>query len=101
MCCFRSIIFSPLVPIKLDYQGKHIDMSHGSLQGLLMGLTHLNNSELRLKRLSNRHGILGVEKLLKYCFDEWVDDIKKNQLPSVLGAVGPMPAFVQFSKKIY
>lgn len=92
---FRSIIFSPEVPIRLDYQGKRVDMSHGPLAGLLMGLGQLNCSELCLKRISNRHGILGVEKLLNYMLQEWLNDIKKNQLPSLLGGVGPMHSLVQ------
>lgn len=45
---FRNILFSPEVPIRLDYQGKHVDMTHGPLAGLLMGLGQLNCSELRL-----------------------------------------------------
>lgn len=44
------------MPIRLDYQGKHVDMTHGPLAGLAMGLGHLSNSELKLKRLSHRHG---------------------------------------------
>nr|CAD7409150.1 unnamed protein product [Timema cristinae] len=53
---FRSFIFTPEVPIRLDYQGKHVDMTHGPFAGLLMGLGQLNCSELRLKRISYRHG---------------------------------------------
>lgn len=95
---FRSLIFSPEVPIRLDYLGKRVDLTHGPLPGLLMGLAQLNCSELRLKRLSNRHGILGLEKLLQYCFHEWLNNIKKNQLPSLLGGVGPMHSLVQLCK---
>lgn len=57
---FRSFYFSREVPIRLDYQGKRVDMTHGPLAGLLMGLGQLNSSELRLKCISYRHG--------------WVDD---------------------------
>jgi hypothetical protein len=53
---FRSFLFSREVPIRLDYEGKRVDMSHGPLAGLLMGLGQLNCSELRLKRISYRHG---------------------------------------------
>jgi autophagy-related protein 2 len=55
-CVFRSFLFSREVPIRLDYQGKRVDMTHGPLAGLLMGLGQLNCSELRLKRISHRHG---------------------------------------------
>jgi autophagy-related protein 2 len=53
---FRSFIFSPEVPIRLDYEGKRVDMSHGPLAGLIMGLGQLNCSELKLKRITDRHG---------------------------------------------
>ncbi|KAF5283909.1 hypothetical protein FQA39_LY04729 [Lamprigera yunnana] len=97
---FRNVIFSPEVPVRLDYQGKRVDMTHGPLPGLLMGLGQLNCSELRLKRLSHRHGLLGVEKLVSYCLHEWLQDIKKNQLPSLLGGVGPMHSVVQLFQGI-
>ncbi|CAG9820878.1 unnamed protein product [Phaedon cochleariae] len=92
---FRNVIFSPDVPIKLDYHGKRVDMTHGSLPGLLMGLGQLNCSELRLKRVKYRHGLLGFDKLINYLLQEWLNDIKKNQLPSILGGVGPMHSLVQ------
>lgn len=92
---FRNLIFGPDVPIRLDYHGKRVDMTHGSLSGLLMGLGQLNCSELRLKRVSYRHGLLGFDKLMKHLVAEWLSDIKKNQLPSLLGGVGPMHTLVQ------
>ncbi|KAJ8967901.1 hypothetical protein NQ317_015423 [Molorchus minor] len=84
---FRNVIFAPDVPIRLDYHGKRVDLTHGSLPGLLMGLGQLNCSELRLKRISYRHGLLGFDKLMAYLLQEWLNDIKKNQLPSLLGGV--------------
>lgn len=93
--CFRNVIFSPEVPIRLDYHGKRVDMSHGSFPGLLMGLGQLNCSELTLKRISYRHGLLGFQKLIQYLLQEWLSDIKKNQLPSILGGVGPLHSVVQ------
>ncbi|CAG9834337.1 unnamed protein product [Diabrotica balteata] len=92
---FRNLIFSPEVPIRLDYHGKRVDMTHGSLPGLLMGLGQLNCSELRLKRVTYRHGLLGFDKLMMHLVQEWLSDIKKNQLPSLLGGVGPMYTLVQ------
>ncbi|KAJ8968662.1 hypothetical protein NQ314_002185, partial [Rhamnusium bicolor] len=90
-----NVVFSPDVPIRLDYHGKRVDMTHGSLPGLLMGLGQLNCSELRLKRITYRHGLLGFDKLIAYLLQEWLNDIKKNQLPSLLGGVGPMHSLVQ------
>ncbi|KAG8235903.1 hypothetical protein J437_LFUL010133 [Ladona fulva] len=75
-------------------------MTHGSLAGLLMGLGQLNCSEIRLKRLSYRHGLLGFDKLLGYMLSEWLQDIKRNQLPSLLGGVGPMHSLVQLFQGI-
>jgi autophagy-related protein 2 len=95
---FRHIIFSPDVPIRLDYQGKRVELSHGPLAGLLMGLGQLQCSEIRLKRISYRHGVLGMDRLLNYLIQEWLQDIKKRQLPKILGGVGPMYSLVQLCK---
>ncbi|XP_012533981.1 autophagy-related protein 2 homolog B-like [Monomorium pharaonis] len=97
---FRNVIFGPEVLIRLDYHGKRMDFTHGPLAGLLMGLAELNCSELRLKRLSYRHGLLGYDKLFTYLVSEWLQDIKKNQLPSLLGGVGPMYSVVQLFQGI-
>ncbi|XP_065221759.1 autophagy-related protein 2 homolog A [Planococcus citri] len=96
----KSFIFSPDVPIRLDYEGKRVDMSHGPLAGLIMGLGQLNCSELKLKKLCNRQGILGIDKLITHVLTEWLQDIKKNQLPSILGGVGPMYSLVQLFQGI-
>lgn len=74
-------------------------MTHGPLAGLLMGLGKLNCSELCLRRITNRHGILGIDKLVTYMLQEWLNDIKKNQLPSLLGGVGPMHSLVQLCEQ--
>ncbi|XP_008558251.1 autophagy-related protein 2 homolog B [Microplitis demolitor] len=92
---FRSVIFAPEVLVRLDYHGKRVDLTHGPMAGLLMGLAQLNCSELRLKRLTHRHGLLGIDKLMAFMLAEWLQDIKKNQLPSLLGGVGPMHSLVQ------
>lgn len=52
----RQFMFSPDVTIRLDYEGRHIDLSQGSLAGLLMGLAQLNCSEITLKRITHKHG---------------------------------------------
>lgn len=92
---FREFRFTSEVPIRLDYHGKHVSMDQCTLTGILIGLAQLNNSELKLKRLCYRHGLLGVDKLFSYAFNEWLTDIKKNQLPGILGGVGPMHSLVQ------
>ncbi|XP_077910302.1 autophagy-related protein 2 homolog B isoform X6 [Halichoerus grypus] len=55
---FREFRFTSEVPIRLDYHGKHVSMDQGTLAGILIGLAQLNCSELKLKRLFYRHGLL-------------------------------------------
>ncbi|CAG7725322.1 unnamed protein product, partial [Allacma fusca] len=96
---FRELIFSPDVPIRLDYRGKNVyNMTNGPIQGILMALGQLDSAEFRLIRLSNNRGVLGIGKLVNFLATEWIADIKKNQVPSVLGGVDifiPMHSFVQ------
>lgn len=76
----------------------HPDEKQGALAGILMGLAQLNQSELRLKRLYNKHGMLGIDRVLLYAIQEWTRDIKRHQLPSLLGGVGPMHSVIQLCK---
>lgn len=71
------------------------------MPGIFLGLAQLNQSELKLKRLVNKHGLLGLDKVIAYALDEWTRDIKRNQLPSILGGVGPMHSFIQLCKSSY
>ncbi|XP_071833635.1 autophagy-related protein 2 homolog A-like isoform X2 [Apostichopus japonicus] len=93
---FRSFVFSPDVPVKLDYEGKRLQMEQGTFVGILAGLGQLNKSEFSLRRLHNRQGLLGVDKLLQFAINEWMTDIQRNQFSSILGGVGPMHSFVEF-----
>lgn len=95
---FRQIIFGPDVSIRLDYHGKRVEMSHGPVAGLIMGLGQLLCSEIRLKKISYRHGILGADRLVNFLIQEWLQDIKKRQLPKILGGVGPISSLVQLCK---
>jgi len=97
---FRSVVFSPEVPIRLDYHGKSVNMDQGTLTGLLIGLARLNCSEIKLKRLCCRSGLLGMEKILSYALNEWLMDIKTHQIPGILGGVGPTYSFVQLYQGI-
>ncbi|XP_006901527.1 PREDICTED: autophagy-related protein 2 homolog A [Elephantulus edwardii] len=93
---FREFRFTSEVPIWLDYHGKHVTMDQvGTFAGLLIGLAQLNCSELKLKRLCCRQGLLGVDKVVGYAINEWLQDIRKNQLPGLLVGVGPMHSVVQ------
>ncbi|XP_067647283.1 autophagy-related protein 2 homolog B [Eurosta solidaginis] len=93
---FREVSFSPDVPIRFDYHGHRVELSRGPIAGLLMGLGQLQCSEIRLKKIVHRRGVLGIEKLVTYLCKEWLNDIKRNQLPRILKGVGPTYSFVQF-----
>lgn len=97
---FREVIFSPAVPIRLDYHGKRIDTEQGTVSGLLMGLGQLNCSELSLKKIIHRHGLLGVDKVITFLLNEWASDIRANQLPSILGGLGPLHSVTQVVKGV-
>lgn len=74
------------------------EIPQGAWAGILMGLGQLSQSELRLKRLCNKHGILGLDRVFLYAVNEWIRDVKRHQLPSLLGGVGPMHSFIQLCK---
>lgn len=95
---FRDVYFTSDVPIKLDYHPKRMESKHGRIAGTVMGLTVLNKSEFKLKRIRNRHGILGIDRLVKFLVQEWANDIRKNQLAGIIGSVGPIPIIVSFCK---
>eukprot|EP00088_Acartia_fossae_P059445 TRINITY_DN7056_c0_g1_i2.p1 TRINITY_DN7056_c0_g1~~TRINITY_DN7056_c0_g1_i2.p1 ORF type:complete len:712 (+),score=179.37 TRINITY_DN7056_c0_g1_i2:77-2137(+) len=92
---FKSFKFSPAVPIRIDYVGKYVDMTQGALTGILAGLAQLNCSEITLKELEFRQGVLGLDKLLALAATAWLADIRSSQLPALLGGVGPMHALLQ------
>lgn len=95
---FRSVTFGPEVELTINYCGKRVQMSHGPIVGLIMGLSQLNCSKIKLKRIMYRRGLLGLEKVLYYLVQEWLQHIKNNQLPSLLQGIGPMNSIVIFRK---
>lgn len=64
MLIFSEISFSPDVLIKLDYHGKRVNLNQGAVQGLLIGLSQLNQTELRLKEISTKQGYAKVVFIL-------------------------------------
>ena len=100
----RSFIFTRDVPIRIDYAAKYVDLNAsaplGAIAGLLAGLTSLNCSELTLKRVCYNNGILGVDRLFTLLITEWLTDIRVNQIPSILGGVGPMYSVIQLLQGI-
>uniref|UniRef100_A0A3P9NZV4 Autophagy related 2B n=1 Tax=Poecilia reticulata TaxID=8081 RepID=A0A3P9NZV4_POERE len=92
---FREFRFTCEVPIRLDYHGKHVSMDQGTFAGIIFGLTQLNCSELKLRQLCYRQGLLGVDKLFSYAINEWLNDIKTNQLQGILSGVAPIHTLVK------
>lgn len=66
--------------------------------GLIMGLSHLNCSKIRLKKINYRRGLLGIDRVLYYLIKEWLNHIQNSQLPSLLQGIGPMNSIVIFCK---
>ncbi|XP_067941344.1 autophagy-related protein 2 homolog A-like isoform X2 [Watersipora subatra] len=89
----RNFVFTPEVLIILDYVPKRIDMDQ-NITGVVKGLTSLRNANIRLKALKWNRGILGVDKLLQFCINEWQKDIARSQIPSIIGGIGPLSSFV-------
>jgi len=50
-----------------------------------------------LKELKHRHGLLGFDKVVNHALVEWLRDIRRNQLYSIVGGVGPMHSLVQIA----
>uniref|UniRef100_A0A1A7WU61 Autophagy related 2B n=1 Tax=Iconisemion striatum TaxID=60296 RepID=A0A1A7WU61_9TELE len=92
---FREFRFTSEVPIRLDYHGKHVSMDQGTFAGIVFGLTQLNCSELKLRQLCYRQGLLGMDKLFSYAINEWLNDIKTNQLQGLLSGVAPIHTLVK------
>uniref|UniRef100_A0A914VF89 Autophagy-related protein 2 n=1 Tax=Plectus sambesii TaxID=2011161 RepID=A0A914VF89_9BILA len=97
---FKHFSFSPSVTIRLDYQGKRVKTDQGAVLGLLIGLSQLHCTELHLKELHNRQGMLGLGRCVQYALNEWVVDIRRNQLPQVVGSYGPISSLVQIAQGI-
>lgn len=95
---FRSVTFSPEVELTINYCGKRVQMSHGPIMGLIMGLGQLNCSKIKLKKINYRRGLLGIDRVLHHLVKEWLNHIKNRQLPSLLQGIGPMNSIVIFCK---
>lgn len=87
----KSFVFYPDVPIRIDYEAKRLISEHlGTFAGLLLGLSHLDNSEVTLKSITYKQGILGWDQLFERVANEWLHDIGSYQLPRILQGVGPL-----------
>lgn len=90
----KSFILISDITIKLDYRGKRCDMDSGMV-GMMLGVASLTGSVVRLKQICCQKGILGWDKLLMYAYNEWLNDIKTNQIHSILKGVGSLSIIFQ------
>ncbi|KAH9496155.1 hypothetical protein Btru_012170 [Bulinus truncatus] len=90
----KSFILISDVTIKLDYRGKRCDMDSGMV-GMMLGVASLTGSMVKLKRINCQKGILGWDKLLMYAYSEWLNDIRSNQIHSILKGVGSLSIVFQ------
>ncbi|XP_059157268.1 autophagy-related protein 2 homolog A-like [Physella acuta] len=90
----KSFILISDITIKLDYRGKRCDMDSGVV-GMMLGVASLTGSVVKLKRINCQKGILGWDKLLMYAYNEWLTDIKTNQIHSILKGVGSLSIVFQ------
>uniref|UniRef100_A0A4W4GDZ6 Autophagy related 2A n=1 Tax=Electrophorus electricus TaxID=8005 RepID=A0A4W4GDZ6_ELEEL len=95
---FREFRFTSEVPIWLDYHGKHV-----AIEQFRHIFLYCDGCHFAGHYLSGRFKfamlcfvrLLGVDKVIQYAVNEWLTDIRKNQLPGILGGVGPMHSVVQ------
>ncbi|KJH43949.1 ATG protein [Dictyocaulus viviparus] len=96
-----EFIFSPSVPIYVDYHGKNrINVErNGAVFGVLSGIGQLSRTKFVLKEIVNRNGLLGVNRCINVAVDEWMSDIKSS-IPNVLASCGPISPIIQIGKGI-
>lgn len=85
----QSFVFSPDVPIKIDYNGKHFNFGNGALNAIFMGLASFSDMQLILKSVKKRN-FRGYDKILTYVSNEWYTDITQRQLQTIACALGPL-----------
>ena len=93
----KSFIFNPEFKMIFDYQGQYAldaGLPLDSFLRFLIAFGQLRNSEIVLKRIFHKSGLLGISKLIDFAQNEWKKDIINNQIPSVLSGLGPMHSIV-------
>jgi len=83
------------VPIKLDFKPKRVDYT-GLRSGRtteFMNFIIMDESKMVLKHII-LHGISGFDRMGKMLNDLWMENVKKNQLPTVLAGLAPVKSLV-------
>ncbi|CEF59273.1 Autophagy-specific gene 2 [Strongyloides ratti] len=96
----KTFTFTPECNIKIDYNNKRLISSGGTAVSIAMGLTSLKGSEITLKEIKNKNGVLGVGRCIKDASDEWYADIYNNQLTKIIKGYGPTSPFINMLQGI-
>ncbi|CAJ0589456.1 unnamed protein product [Cylicocyclus nassatus] len=97
---FKEFIFSPPVPIYVDYHGKNrVNMEKdGAVVGVIAGFGHLHQAEFELNEIVYRNGLLGVGRCFSVAVEEWLSNIKV--FPNILASFGPIRPVYQIGKAV-
>ncbi|VUZ50539.1 unnamed protein product, partial [Hymenolepis diminuta] len=86
----RKFTLSPSLPIHFDYHGHQLDMSQGTLVGLIAMCLQLKNAELVLPKKVYQKGFRGVSSLVEAVSNDWMTILKENLPQMVVKNFGPM-----------
>uniref|UniRef100_A0AAF5DPL7 Autophagy-related protein 2 n=2 Tax=Strongyloides stercoralis TaxID=6248 RepID=A0AAF5DPL7_STRER len=96
----KTFTFTPECNIKIDYNNKRLISNGGTAVSIAMGLTSLKGSEITLKEIKNKNGVLGIGRCMKDVTDEWYSDIYNNQLTKIIKGYGPTSPFINMLQGI-
>lgn len=70
LCWFREFTFDPSLTIHIDYQGKSkINIErNGAMLSMFRGFANLDKSQVTLKAIHHRNGLLGVSRCISVSF---------------------------------
>lgn len=83
------------IPVKLDFKPKRVDYAalRSGRTTEFMNFFILDEADMVLKHMIV-HGARGFDKLGQALNDTWMQNIKKEQLPTVLAGIAPVRSFV-------
>uniref|UniRef100_A0A0N5C9W3 Autophagy-related protein 2 n=1 Tax=Strongyloides papillosus TaxID=174720 RepID=A0A0N5C9W3_STREA len=96
----KTFTFTPECNIKIDYNNKRLISDAGTAVSIAMGLTSLKGSEITLKEIKNKNGVLGFRRCINHACDEWYNDIYNNQLTKIIKGYGPTSPFINMLQGI-
>ncbi|TMS36037.1 hypothetical protein L596_003303 [Steinernema carpocapsae] len=93
----KEFTFSPAMTIKIDYVGKRVKTDNGAIMGLLIGMSKLHCTELRLKEMNTRKGVATLGRCFQFAAGEWLNDIRNHQLPTIFGSLGALSSITHLA----